>query len=152
MTEGRFGVDGPTLAKVQELYEAGSATNDESLATIKSVYEEHGYLMDPHTAVAWTVVSRAKHDNPVLVVSTAHWAKFGYDVYRALHGMPAGSPLPEEVSGLTGVQLNRLISEKTGGQAIPAGLDALDDMELRFTDVCEATREGVEAEVGRFLG
>ena len=152
MTEGRFGVDGPTLAKVQELYSAGSATNDESLATIKSVYEEHGYLMDPHTAVAWTVVSRAKHDNPVLVVSTAHWAKFGYDVYRALHGMPAGSPLPEEVSGLTGVQLNRLISEKTGGQAIPAGLDALDDMELRFTDVCEATREGVEAEVGRFLG
>ena len=151
MSTGCFEVDEQTHARVAELYAAGSATNEESLATIRTVLAEHGYLMDPHTAVAWKVASERKSANPMLVVSTAHWAKFGYDVYRAIEGLPAGSPLPEDVAGLTGVELNRHIARMTGIDNIPVGLDALDDMELRFTDVCPASREGVEQAVGRFL-
>ena len=152
MSDGLFEVDGETAAKVRGLFAAGSATNDESLATIREVFEKHGYLMDPHTAVAWNVTERLAADNPVLIASTAHWAKFGYDVYRALGGLPAGSDLPEEVTSLTGAQLNRQIAARTGIDNIPAGLDALDDMELRFTDSCEATKEGVETAVEAFLG
>ncbi|MGI6220728.1 MAG: threonine synthase [Coriobacteriales bacterium] len=152
MSEGCFEVDAQTHERVAELYAAGSATNEESLATIRRVLSEHGYLMDPHTAVAWKVASENKGDNPMLVVSTAHWAKFGYDVYRAIKGLPAGSALPEDVAGLTGVELNRQIASMTGIDNIPAGLDALDDMELRFTGVCDATCEGVEKAVEELLG
>ncbi len=175
MGEGMFAVDGETRAKMQELYVGGSVSNDESLQTIRKVYEKHGYLMDTHTAVAWAVCDKVLagagkdgggHDggsetadkadapigcNPLLVASTAHWAKFGFDVYRALHGMPAGSELPNDVAGLTGAQLNRMISESTGGSSIPERLNALDNMELRFTDTCEATQAGVEDEVIGFL-
>ena len=151
MSEGVFEVDPETHAKVRELFAAGYTDNDTSLATIKQVFEEHGYLMDPHTAVAWNVVDRLAGENPVLIASTAHWAKFGYDVFRALDGLPAGAALPEELAGLTGVQLNRLIAERTGVDNIPAGLDALDDMELRFTESCDATNAGVEAAVEQFL-
>ena len=152
MSEGFFEVDAETHAKVQALYAAGYADNDTSLATIKAVFDEHGYLMDPHTAVAWNVADRLAQENPVLIASTAHWAKFGYDVFRALNGLPAGSELPAEVTELTGAQLNRLIAERTGVDNIPAGLNVLDDMELRFTDSCEATKAGVEAAVEAFLG
>ncbi len=162
MGDGMFAVDDDTRAKMQELYVGGSVSNDESLQTIRRVYDEHGYLMDTHTAVAWAVCDKllagadagsgaAIGSNPLLVASTAHWAKFGFDVYRALHGMPAGSELPADVVSLTGAQLNRMISESTGGSAIPERLNALDDMELRFTDTCEATQAGVEAEVLNFL-
>ena len=65
--------------------------------------------------------------------------------------MPAGSELPNDVAGLTGAQLNRMISESTGGSSIPERLNALDNMELRFTDTCEATQTGVEDEVIGFL-
>ena len=151
MEKGCFEVDAQTHERVSELYAAGCATNEESLATIRSVLDEHGYLMDPHTAVAWKVASENKGDNPMLVASTAHWAKFGYDVFRAMEGLPVGSSLPDDVAGLTGVELNRRIAGMTGIDNIPAGLDALDSMELRFTGVCPASREGVEQSVVEFL-
>ncbi|MGI6217166.1 MAG: threonine synthase [Coriobacteriales bacterium] len=150
-SKGMFEVDPETKRRVQELFIAGSATNDESLQTIKRVYDEHGYLMDPHTAVAWTVCERIEHKDPLLIASTAHWAKFGPNVYRALNEIPAGNDLPEDVSKLTGAALNSLISEKTGGSPVPRGLSVLDEMELRFTDVCDATKEGVEKSVLDFL-
>ena len=64
----------------------------------------------------------------------------------------ATSTFSAQVTELTGAQLNRLIAERTGVDNIPAGLNVLDDMELRFTDSCEATKAGVEAAVEAFLG
>ncbi len=148
---GKFEIDQKTHDELRSLYACGSATNDESLATIKRVLDEHGYLMDPHTAVAWTVAEANRSSNPMLVASTAHWAKFGGDVYRAIHSIPAGSPLPDEAAALTGVALNSLVAKQAGVSGIPAGLAALDDMELRFTEVCDKGRESVEAVVESFL-
>ncbi len=82
----RFQVDPETFRAVRELLIGDFVTNDESLATVKRIWDEAGYLMDPHTAVAWEVAERTQGDAPVLVVSTAHWAKFGGDVLKALRG------------------------------------------------------------------
>ena len=158
MNDGIFEVDPNTRSKMQELYIGGSVGNDESLQTIRKVYNEHGYLMDTHTAVAWSVCDKvlANPDsnigsNPLLVASTAHWAKFGFDVYRALNDMPAKSELPSEITSLTGAQLNRLISQNTNNSSIPQRLNALDDMELRFVDTCKATQAGIEDAVIGFI-
>jgi threonine synthase len=127
--------------------------NDESLRVVRRVYEERGYLLDPHTAVAWAVGDRLRGADPMLVVSTAHWAKFGADVYKALRGIPHAEPLPPELSGRTGVQL--LAEVRTlapGASSVPRPLAELDALPERFTEVVDAGRGGVEGAVRRWLG
>lgn len=149
--EGHFELDDSTRNALQRDYVAGYVGNEEALATIKEVFEEEGYLIDPHTAVAMKVAREHKGKNPMLVASTAHWAKFGANVYRALHGIKAIDPLPESVSGLTGCQLNDLVSEETGGSYIPGGLANLDDMPIRFEEVIDGGAESIEDAVRSFL-
>lgn len=151
---GEFSIDSDTLAALQEQYGCGSVSDAECLQVIKSVFDEQGYLLDPHTAVAWKVAAENKQDNPMLVASTARWAKFGGAVYRALKGIPAGEELPQDVQGLTGAQLNRKIMELTGVEgayAVPAALDLLDDMEIRFKEVIDGDTAAIEDAVRRTL-
>ncbi len=69
------------------LFEAGAATREEILAAIRRCYDQHGYLIDPHTACGYSVVEslvpagvgegRGPGDEePTVVVATAHPAKF----------------------------------------------------------------------------
>ena len=151
-TSRKFEVDGDTLAKMKALYAAGSVDNAECLSTIREVFERCGYLMDPHTAVAYKVAENLREDGvPVVVASTAHWAKFGNNVYRALHEIPLDEPLPEGVASMTGCALNRLIAEETGVTGIPAGLAELDDLPIRFTEVIDGTTSAIRAAVSDFL-
>ncbi|MEE8717620.1 MAG: threonine synthase [Coriobacteriales bacterium] len=141
-----FTVDGPTRERMQRLYAAGCVTNDRCLEVIGQTYRERGFLPDPHTAVALEVARRLRGDNPVLVASTAHWAKFGPNVWRGLNGLGADQPLPAEVAGLSGLELDRRIASQTGTQ-VPAGIAALETAPRRFFDVVDGTTEGVESSV-----
>lgn len=66
-----------------------SHTDAETLDAIRRVYEEQGYLMDPHTAVGWLAlrrrggVGRDRKSRPGIVLSTASPAKFPETVERA---------------------------------------------------------------------
>ena len=147
-----FKVDNKTLAKMSELYAADSVDNDTCLTTIREAFERHGYLMDPHTAVAFKVAENLREEGvPVVVASTAHWAKFGNNVYRALHGLALSEDLPSSVAALTGCELNRLIAEETGMTSIPVGLAELDDLPIRFTEVIDGNAEAIQAAVNSFL-
>lgn len=146
----RFRVDADTFAKMRELYASESVDSVTCLQTIKRVYDRTGYLLDPHTAVAFEAAERLRGDNPVLVASTAHWAKFGVAVYRALHGISLDEDLPADVAALSGCQLNDLIQKETGACAVPAGLARLDEMPVRFTDVIDKDTEAIEAAVQAF--
>lgn len=150
-TNKSFQVDKDTFQKMRATFAADAVSNAESLQTIKRVYETQGYLMDPHTAVAFTVAEHLKGENPVVVAATAHWAKFGDNVYRALHDIAPGHELPESIATLTGCQLNALIAEETGQHNIPAGLANLDAMEIRFTDVVNVGSKPVESAVSAFV-
>ena len=148
-----FRVDRDTFAKMRELYAADSVDNEGCLAAIRDVFERCGYLMDPHTAVAWQVAENLREEGiPVIVASTAHWAKFGNNVYRALHGIALSEELPAEVAALTGCELNRLIADETGLADIPAGLAELDDLPIRFTEIIDGNADAIRAAVCDFLG
>ncbi|MBS5451592.1 MAG: threonine synthase [Coriobacteriia bacterium] len=147
---GRFEVDAETRERLGALYAAGFATNDECLAAIGRVFEEHGYVADPHTAVALEVARRNRSERPMLVASTAHWAKFGPAVWRGLHGMKLADELPADVAGLTGLELNRRIAAETGS-SVPEALAALEGRARRFDTVVDATQAGVEASVLEWL-
>jgi threonine synthase len=67
----------------------GSAhTDEETVATIRDVYHRTGYLLDPHSAVAYLGALDGKGDGPdsVVLLATAHPAKFRETVERAISG------------------------------------------------------------------
>ncbi len=149
---GRFQVDRETFGSLREHFAADSVTNDESLGCIRRVWDDHGYLLDPHTAVAWEVAERLRGENPLLVVSTAHWAKFGTDVYRSLKRIRHADELPEEVATLSDVELLAEVQKLAPRAAcVPRSLAELDDAEVRFAEVVDAGREGVESAIRRWL-
>ncbi len=150
--DGRFQVDRDTFAMVRDLFSADYVGNDESLSTIREVFGETGYLMDPHTAVAWEVAERLRERDPVLVVSTAHWAKFGGDVYKALAELPYAEVLPDGVRELSGVELLGRVQELAGEAAVvPKALAELDERTERFTSVVSPGRDGIENAVRSWL-
>lgn len=148
----RFKVDRETFAALRGRFSADWVDVDEGLSTISEVYEEHHYLMDPHTAVGYKVAERLRGPNPVLVAATAHWCKFGADVYRGLAGLKAGADLPPELAPLNGFALNRYISEHYpyAGE-VPHRMSELEDKPLRFGEVFDANCAAVEASVCEFL-
>jgi threonine synthase len=149
----RFALDPATAAAVRAQVAGAWVSNDESLRVVRRVYQERGYLLDPHTAVAWAVGERLGGADPLLVVSTAHWAKFGADVYKALRGLPHAAPLPPEVSRLTGVELLAEVQALApGASPVPRSLAELDALPERFSEVVDAGRDGVEGAVRRWLG
>ena len=150
-TKRCFRVDPETFAAVRKTFRGDSVDNATCLQTIKRVFEEKNYLLDPHTAVAYRAAENLRGENPVLVASTAHWAKFGVNVYRALHGIEPGAALDGEVANLSGCALNRLIAEETGDNNIPVGLAELETLPVRFTEVIESGTEDIENATVAFI-
>ncbi|NTV02626.1 MAG: threonine synthase [Chlorobiaceae bacterium] len=77
-----------------------SVTDDETAATIRSVYEACGYVMDPHTAVGYHALEAYRKANegagyPGVVLSTAHPVKFDEAILTAIN---REVPIPEEMT------------------------------------------------------
>lgn len=142
----RFTLDKETFKKLRELFVADFATNDESLETVARVYREHDYLCDPHTAVAWEVGGRLREPGaPLLVVSTAHWAKFAPDVLRALVGVKAGAAFEGGYATQTEFeQLHSILALAEHASPIPHNLACLECEPERFTEVIDAGAGAIE--------
>ena len=145
---GRFVVDAATLAQLRDVFLGGWVDNATCLRTIAEVQRERGYLLDPHTAVAWKVADDLARDRPVLIVSTAHWSKFAADVTRALTGQDPDAPMPtgDEELGLLG----RII-ELAPGASIPPQLEAVLGQQVRFRTRIEPTPEVLEESLRGWL-
>lgn len=77
---------------------AGVSSHQDRLDTIKSVFNETGVLIDPHTADGVKVAAPYVEDGiPMLVLETALPAKFNETIVQAI-GRPA--PVPEHLSNL----------------------------------------------------
>jgi threonine synthase len=61
-------------ASALETLSAVSITDDETIATMKSVYDETGYVLDPHGAVGYKALSDSGKRG--LFLETAHPVKF----------------------------------------------------------------------------
>ncbi len=74
------------LEALKSLYDAGSANDADTISSIARTYREAGIVLDPHTAVgvevAEKLVPRAKA--PVIILATAHPAKFPDAVHQAI--------------------------------------------------------------------
>ena len=108
----------------------GSATVEETNETIGQMYDEHRYLMDTHTAVAYKVykdyVEKTGDETPTLIASTASAYKFAESVAQAIG-------LAKEENGFEYVKA----VEAATGVKVPSGLKDLDKKEIRHRDVIE---------------
>ncbi len=145
---GRFEVDAETHDKLKTWFTPAWVDNDTCLQVIGRVQREQGYLLDPHTAVAWEAAERLGGDPPVLIASTAHWSKFAADVARGLTGVPAGAPVPGAADDLE--LLDRVV-DLAPGASVPPQLSAVRARPRRFDARVEAGREPVEAGLSDWL-
>ncbi len=88
--KGGFTVSESQLAKAKETFDAGCASDDETLRTMADVYKEHNYVLDPHTAVGVKVAKDigSRLTDPVVFLATAAPAKFPETVKKALGFAP----------------------------------------------------------------
>jgi threonine synthase len=98
----------------------GSAHGDDEVrATIRRVYDERGYLLDPHSAIAYLGLTRSGVDRrglPGVFLATAHPAKF-HEVVESVIGRPIDKPAP----------LADALSRPRHIMRIDASLDAVKD-------------------------
>lgn len=122
---GSYTVGDDIFNVLTENFAGGFCTDEDTKKTIASVYGEHGYLIDTHTAVAYKLMREyceSTGDNrPTVVVSTASPFKFCDSVLDALC----------EKSALSGTELIEKLAHFTGVDA-PKPLCDLDKREVRF--------------------
>jgi threonine synthase len=97
--EGSVALESRQLQRLRRHWVGARVDDDETIATIRRVYDEHGMIIDPHTAVAVAAAARcgAPSDDPMVVLATAHPAKFPDAVEAAIGVRPA---LPQHLSDL----------------------------------------------------
>ena len=89
---GAFTIDEEPLAQLRAEFSAGRCSETETSDTIRQTLADSDYLLDPHTAVAVHVAKDHHSKGPMIVLSTAHPAKFPTAVKSASGIHPA---LPE---------------------------------------------------------
>lgn len=158
-TQGIFTLPAEMRVKMQDVFTAGRCSEEDCAATIKTVYElsRGARLLDPHTAVAVFVAQQFREEEllqrdlakptandadgdvpPLVIASTAHWAKFPAPVLHSLRGEGAqlGEPAASVAEGIQQVRaLYKEITKDGTQQPHPALLQALDIAEKAANSV-----------------
>lgn len=75
---------------VHEILQSETVTDAETIACIRHVYEDYGYMLDPHGAVAYSALERnIGTDQKAIFLETAHPVKFPDTVKKATGKDPA---------------------------------------------------------------
>jgi threonine synthase len=130
VNDGVYEITSKMKERLNDFY-GNFASNKEALETIIKVYKQYNYLMDTHTAVAYSVYEKYKadfHDNTKTVIaSTASPYKFTRSVCNAL-GID-----PENFNDF---QLINKLSEFTG-VTVPENIKDIDKKEIIHNSTCE---------------
>ena len=115
---GKYQISTTMKAKLTDFI-GGSADEIQIKKEIKRVFDEAKYAIDPHTAVASSVVhqyqQKTDDQTPTVIVSTASPYKFPETVFEAITGNQVKQP------GLPAVkQLNELLQDE-----LPVGIKEL---------------------------
>lgn len=108
-----FTLDYSEMKFVQSIFTANYATETETLETIGYVYQEYGYLIDPHTANGFVVHDKIELSNKTVILSTAEWTKFPEviaQVFRCESDFSSicsklGVKLPDQIKNLADMEI-----------------------------------------------
>ncbi len=134
--DGKYEVSTEIKSKMESIFSAGYADDSDTMQAIKKCYDEFGYVIDTHTAVAMSVydayVQKTGDNTKTIIASTASPFKFSQSVLIALngHGYVAGKDEFTLLSELS--QISRT--------DIPKSLAELKNKLKLFDTVCEKDR------------
>lgn len=142
---GVYTVNESVKAKLNDLFWADFANDTETKNTIKSCYDEYGYVIDTHTAVAKAVYNKYAEQTgdktKTIIASTASPFKFNQSVLIALENC-------EYVANKDEFTLLEELHEKSG-MNIPKSLADLKNKSVVFDLVCDKGQ--MKQVVGDFL-
>ena len=140
--KGKYSITEDMRSRLSD-FVSGYASEEETAAEIRKVYENDRYVIDPHTAVASSVYRRYREETgdtrPAVIDSTASPFKFEGSVMKALG---RDTSLPD-------LELADRLSE-IAGVAVPRAVSILRDAPVLHDIVCD--REEMKQEVRKFLG
>lgn len=140
--EGKYEITAEMKANLRD-FEGGYAKEEEVASTIATVYQQTGYVMDTHTAVAATVYRKYREESndvtPTVIVSTASCFKFTRSVMEALEG---------KVDDKGDFELIDRLSELANVE-VPAAIEEIRTAEVLHETVCD--KEEMVGEVLAFL-
>ncbi len=117
---GALDIPPAALAAMQKTFRGVAVGEAETERTIVQTLDQTGELIDPHTAVGVAALSHVDLAGPVVVLSTAHAAKFPEDVARVTGVTPT---LPRGVADLS-ARTERFDRLAADGEAIKAHVRA----------------------------
>ncbi len=96
---GRLAVDDAAWQKARAIFSAARFGDEETLDWIRRIRDETGRVVDPHSAIGIAAGRARRRDPavPLIALATAHPAKFGGAVKRAIGAEP---PLPPALADL----------------------------------------------------
>ena len=122
----------------------GYADEEETAGRIREMYENTGYVLDPHTAVASAVyqkyVTDTKDETKTVIVATASPFKFTRNVMNAIDG---------KYDAMSDFELADELS-KIGNIDVPRAIEEIRTAPVIHDNVCDKTE--MKAAVKRFLG
>lgn len=140
---GSYEIDETMKQKIQDFY-GNYATETETSEFIKNLYEETGYVLDTHTAVAGAVYEKYKADtkdaHKTVIVSTASPYKFARSVMTSID---------MKYDALDEFELIDELS-KVSNVAVPNAIEEIRNAKILHENFCET--ENMPTVVKEFLG
>lgn len=142
-TKGSYAITGEMKANLAD-FAAGYATEEQVAKTIHDIYEDTGYVMDTHTAVAATVYKAYREDSKdnrkTVIASTASPYKFAGSVMSAIDPKYKGQDDFKLIEEL----------QKVSGTEIPNAIKEIMNAEIRHNTECDVDQ--MEQTVKNILG
>ncbi len=130
---GKYTISDKELKTLEKEFYANFSDEIDCKETIKDVFEEYGYVLDTHTAVAYSVaqdfIIQTANSNPTVILSTASPYKFSHDVLSAI----------ESSAPIDAFKCADKLFE-ISASPIPKQILELKQKEKRFTKVVEKTQ------------
>jgi threonine synthase len=141
--DGSYQITDEMASQLKDFY-GNYASEQETAERIRQMYEDTGYVLDTHTAVASAVYKKytaeTKDDTKTVIASTASPFKFTRSVMNAIDGKYeklSDFELVDELSKISNVD-------------VPKAIDEIRTAPVRHNTVCDKTE--MKAQVKRFLG
>ena len=93
--KGQYLIDKENLDKINIDFLSSQMNEDETLKTIKTVYEKFNIVLDPHTAIGYGAFDKVNLKGNNIVLATAHPCKFPDAIKRSIN---INAKLPDELS------------------------------------------------------
>lgn len=123
---GKYSISAEELNKLKEDFCAGYCDEEECRAEISEIFDEYGYISDPHTAVALKVCKDNGFNRKTVVLSTASPYKFPQDVLFSVSGKRVKDAF----------KAAEMLEEETAAP-IPKQITELKTAEMRFDKVTD---------------